>query len=105
MSGIELLVESMAEYSVDMVGGLSGSSMMGTAAGVGVKIWLGNMVKKQPYKMILEGFEDEKGNIVNHEELFKAFKDIVKAKPIVIHNIKFTDKDIEQIQDIFESKL
>lgn len=105
MNGIEILIESLSEYTTEMTSTMMNSKILGAAAGTASKIWLNNTVKKQPYKMILEGFMDETGNIVSHEELFQAFKDIIKAKPLVIANIKFNDKDIEAIQEIFESKL
>ena len=105
MAEIDLLINSIAEYANNTATTMLNSQILGAATSTGVKIWLTNMSKKAPYSYILDGFTDTGGKITNVEEIFNVFKDIIRQKPLVICGVKFNASDIDEIKEIFLSKL
>lgn len=100
---IEILSSVITDYASDIVASFLGINL-GIASKTLAKVGIQNMLKKKPYNFIIDFLTDEKGNIPDTNTFFDAFKEIVDEKPLIVGNIKFTSKDIEEIKTAFESK-
>lgn len=103
MNDKELLVSSIATFAGATSKQLFGVSF-GAPASALIKLGIDNMLKKEPYKFMLDFFFDEDGNLPSKSDFFDALADIVKQKPIQIWKIKLGDSDIREIEKIFNAK-
>lgn len=100
MNDKDILITSVAQFAGNTSKQLFGVSL-GAPASALIKLGIENMLKKEPYKFIVDFFFDESGNLPSKDEFFDALADIVRQKPIEIWKIRLNDSDIREIQTLF----
>lgn len=103
MNDKELLVNSISQFAGATSKQLFGISLGAPASAV-IKLGIDNMLKKEPYKYLLDFFFDEDGNLPSKDDFFDALADIVKQNPIKIWKIKLNDGDIREIEKFFNQE-
>ena len=103
MRQIDKLVQAICEYAEDTARTYY-NPLIAKGVGISSKIWLTNMSNKQPYATIIEGFIDKDGNIIDMDSLVEFAKEYIDENPLIISNIKFNGKDVQEIYNIYKNK-
>lgn len=103
MNDLQVLTNVLATYGGNIASQLFGIKLGAAGAGI-MRIGIDNMMKKHPYKYAIDFLTDENGNFPDKEQFFAAMKEMLDDNPIVIHNVKFNKKDIEEIEKMFNDK-
>lgn len=93
----ELFIQSIESYVLNTVSSLFGFESLATQT----FLRYGVRVMADKYGFLLDLFADKSGNL-NIPLLIDAAKSEIKARGgVKVWNIKFTEKDIEEIYDIY----
>ena len=98
MSDKELLIKAFEQYAKNLASSMFGLNSIPTQAVISYLIK--NMIDK--YEIYIDLFVDKNGNI-NVDMLAEAAKEEIKRRGgVKIGNIKFTDKDIDELLNTYK---
>lgn len=100
MKDKEALIKSAEVFATDIAENMLGLPRVATATII--KSLVKNNIEK--YEQIIDLFINKDGKIIDVDDLFASFKEILDEKPITIWKLKFTGKDIDELRKIFEEK-
>lgn len=103
MSDKEALVISVLNYSSSVTKQIFGVNL-GVAGKAIAKLMVDNYLKKSNIGNVIGYLFDEDDNLPDPKEFFEAVREIVKQKPLVIKNVKFTVEDIDEIEKLFNKR-
>lgn len=103
MSDKEALIVSVLNYSSTVTKQIFGVNL-GIAGKAIAKLMVDNYLKKSEIGKIVEYLFDDGGNLPDPKEFFEAVRELIKQKPIVVKNVKFTVEDIDEIEKLFNKR-
>jgi hypothetical protein len=98
----DLVINSTIEHLSNV-----GSSLFGVKLGVAskglAKVVLSNFLDNSKYGVYVNMLFDKNGNFLcEAKDYFDAMKEFISQKPLEICGVRFSSKDIDSIQKIFE---